>query len=73
MTRYQKALGYYPEEIVTPKGKLLGKDIMIIDCCPFYLDAGMDDLDEATKVGEFGNITGCRGITCVECWGKDAE
>jgi hypothetical protein len=40
-------------------------------CCPLFIDCGDDDCEDPTKIGNYGSITGCRGITCVECWNKD--
>jgi hypothetical protein len=40
------------------------------ECCPAFIDCGYDDLDEDTKVGDYGKIKGCRGVTCKECWEK---
>lgn len=70
MTRLEKAKNMYPEGIVTLKGSRLVRDTRIEDCCPYYLDCGEDDLDEDTKVGTYGSIKGCRGITCEKCWDK---
>lgn len=73
MKRYEKALLDYPNDIVAHKTDGIIKDTKIYDCCPYYLDAGEDDLDESTRVGDYGSVTGCRGITCIECWDKLAD
>lgn len=75
MTRIEKALLEYPDGIVY---KLEKRAIRIIDCCPYFLlsetgDEIIDDLDEYSKVGDYGNIRGCRGITCEECWNKETS
>lgn len=71
MKRLEKAYLQYPNGIVLSKGNVLTKDMLIEDCCPYFLDCGEDDLNEETKVGEYGDIKGCRGITCEKCWDKE--
>jgi len=71
MKRLEKAYLQYPNGIVLSKGNVLISDTYITDCCPYFLDCGADDLDEDTKVGNYGHIKGCRGITCEKCWDKE--
>ena len=73
MKRIEKAYQDHPDGIVTPKGKVLIRDTKISDCCPYFLDCGEDDLDENSKVGDYGNIKGCRDITCEDCWDKELK
>ena len=73
MKRIDMAYEQYPDRIVVEKGKVLTSDMMVEDCCPYFLDCGEDDLDEATKVGVYGDIKGCRGITCEQCWDKELD
>lgn len=68
MTRLEKAYEMCPDGIAYT---VSGNNVKITDCCPYFLDCGDDDLDEATKVGTYGNIKGCRGITCETCWDKE--
>jgi len=42
-------------------------------CCPFYIDCGNENMDDNTRIGKYGDVTGCRGITCKECWDKDVD
>jgi len=68
--RLEKAYIKYPNGIVF-SSEFLKSDTYITDCCPYFLDCGNDDLDEDTKIGEYGYIKGCRGITCEKCWDKE--
>lgn len=67
MKRIEKAYELNPDGIAY---EVSGNKVYIMDCCPYFLDCGEDYLDEETKVGDDGNIKGCRGITCEECWDK---
>lgn len=73
MKRIEKAYMDYPNGIVLPKSNNIIKDTKIIDCCPYFLDCGEDNLDELSKVGDYGNIKGCKGITCEQCWNKEIK
>jgi hypothetical protein len=43
--------------------------------CPCDVDTSWDDVDLDTYRlsgnGHYNNESGCRGITCEECWDKD--
>ena len=71
MKRIEKAYIDYPDGVVIEKDNGLMKNSNIEDFCPYDLDCSEDVLDENTKVGEYGNIKGCRGITCEQCWDKE--
>lgn len=43
-----------------------------LDCCPAFLNLG-EDLDIRTVTVEYGEIKGCREISCEECWNKEYE
>ena len=49
-------------------------DVLINDNCPGdILDWGEPIRDDRTATYDStGNTTGCRGITCRECWNKEA-
>ena len=50
------------------------KDRIIIGSCPCYIDNELPDLDDEIKMfNSDGNIIGCRGITCEECWNQEIE
>lgn len=70
MTRLEKARGIYKNDIVYTVWK---NDVKTFDCCPYFLDCGEDDLDTLSKVGDYGSIQGCRGITCEQCWNKEVS
>ena len=70
MKRLEKAYTLYPNGVVY--GDDIGvRKVSITECCPYYINCGEDDLDEQTKVGEYGDIRGCRGISCDQCWDKE--
>ena len=62
MKRIDKALMAHKADILT-------------DSCPAHEDGcGKEQVDEKTKVlDEADLITGCRGITCIECWDKEVD
>lgn len=62
MKRLEKAHIEYPDGIVVTKGNVLKCDMKILDCYPYYLDCGNDDLDEYSKIGD---------ISCEQCWDKE--
>ena len=39
------------------------------ECCPFFIDCGIDDCDEMTEA-KINGVFGCRGISCKDCWNK---
>jgi hypothetical protein len=43
-----------------------------VECCPKFICCGDDDCDSDTKIGDYGSVKGCRGVTCEECWVKEA-
>ena len=58
------------------------KDLGVLNCwaicCPYFIGCGNDDFDEKTAQGKklrlgYGLIAGCWGITCIECWNKEAD
>lgn len=73
MKRIELALKEYPDGITLHKSKGIIRDTKILDCYPYFLNCGTDDLDEDTKIGNIPNITGCRGISCKECWDKPID
>ena len=73
MKRIEKAYMEFPDGIVLYKSEALTSDTKISDCCPYYIDCGKDDLDELTMVGKIGNVKGCRGLTCEQCWNKEVD
>lgn len=47
---------------------------LIQDCCPSGYSKGANDVDRKTsEENENGDIIGCRGISCEECWNQQAK
>lgn len=67
-------LNKFKEDVINKEWWLGGEsEEFYLKACPYFLDCGLDDLDEDTKVGDYGNIKGCRGITCERCWNKEYD
>lgn len=47
------------------------KDKMMRAYCPHHKNPNWDMSDGTRIWDELGNTTGCRGITCKECWNKE--
>ena len=41
--------------------------------CPQYVYNNGLHYDKETAVSSIDGITGCRGITCKECWAQEAK
>lgn len=65
MTRLEKAYQEYPNGLIYE-----GCTLQKLQCCPYFIDMGDDNMDEDTLVESREGVIGCRGITCVQCWGK---
>ena len=73
MTRLEKALKDSENRQVNGDIKTMYSDGTWHSCCPAFIGCGIDDLDEDTRVGKYGSIKGCRGITCARCWSRKAD
>ena len=72
MKRIEKAYEQCPNGIIYGgKGTSIDEcRLQNYGCCPHFLGLG-DDIDEFTKIGNCGDVKGCRGIKCQECWDKE--
>jgi hypothetical protein len=66
MTRLEKAYKEYPTGLIYE-----GCTLQELECCPYCIDMGEDNLDEYSVVEKNNKVIGCRGITCEECWNKE--
>lgn len=66
MTRLEKAYKEYPTGLIYE-----GCRLQELDCCPYCIDMGEDNLDEYSVVEKNNKVIGCRGISCEECWNKE--
>lgn len=76
MTRLQKALEDKDNRkglhgVQTKYDSVPGRPDIWAGCCPAFIGIADEDLDDKTMMGDYGAVTGCRGITCVECWNKE--
>ncbi|MCR3759202.1 hypothetical protein KYB31_09390 [Clostridium felsineum] len=49
------------------------KERIVEAYCPYDYGLGLDLDSQTVKLNEYTDATGCRGITCKECWGKEIE
>lgn len=68
MTRLERAYQEYPTGLIYE-----GCYLQNLDCCPYSVDMGEDDLDKYSLVVKNNKILGCRGITCEQCWDKEFD
>lgn len=66
MTRLEKAYKEYPTGLIYE-----GCTLQKLECCPYFIDMGEDNLDDYSVIEENNKVIGCRGITCEECWNKE--
>lgn len=72
MKRIEKAFINFPDGIVDDS-EFFNKEDYLTNFCPFNL--GVDDTDYSGEFGYGDNvaITGCRGISCFECWNGEVS
>jgi len=67
MRRIDKAFSHFPDKL---------KCQIVTEHCPYEMDNNLDNMDINTyhfsdEAGAEDPDSGCRGITCEECWEKE--
>lgn len=70
MKRIDAAIEKFPNGVTYDDKTFIGLEF-IGEFCPFNLQVGKDDYDWSQGLSD--NVSGCRGISCIECWNKDVD